>query len=168
MAKNLNISNISTNSGAAAGLSKGVSSSTINSTAGTSIKPSSSSSRYYHSAGSRSSYHSATSHYDLQLMVTELFNACKSGDCAGIARYCQTTPKAVNVLLNYRDLNGNTGILYASANGHLEVVKLILKVGLNFFFTNLMDFFVDFISLIINAFVWIMLIFPYLTRFNQS
>lgn len=65
---------------------------------------------------------------DPQSLAEELFQAVKTGDAATLTRYCATTPKAVDALLHHKDVQGNTAMLYAAANGHTEVAKILLKV----------------------------------------
>ena len=73
---------------------------------------------------------SSSSKVDPLSLATELLQAVKNGDASTLTTHCATTPKAVDILINHRDNLGNPAILYAAANGHYEVMKLLLKVNL--------------------------------------
>ena len=61
--------------------------------------------------------------------IENLVNLIKTRDIKIISRHCSANPKLTAGLLTYRDSGGNTAFTHATASGHLDTVKLLLKMG---------------------------------------
>jgi len=63
--------------------------------------------------------------------MPDIFSACKSGDVEQVqgARRLWTFSPAVNLNLNIADVDGNTPLMLAAANGHTQVCELLLSEG---------------------------------------
>ncbi|KAJ3090102.1 hypothetical protein HK102_004660 [Quaeritorhiza haematococci] len=55
--------------------------------------------------------------------------AIKSGDHVTLARLCATSSRATSILLTFRTSQGDTILSHAAAHGHLDIVKLLMKMG---------------------------------------
>ncbi|KAJ3397363.1 Ankyrin repeat domain-containing protein 55 [Lobulomyces angularis] len=61
--------------------------------------------------------------------IEKLVNLIKTRDVNVLARQCATNSKLTAGLLTFTDTQGNTAFSHAVASGHLETVKLLLKMG---------------------------------------
>ena len=56
-----------------------------------------------------------------------LINACMRGDYQEV----KSTVESLEVKINYQDDNGKTPLMWASINGHLNVVQYLIEEGAN-------------------------------------
>ncbi|KAI9143598.1 ankyrin repeat-containing domain protein [Paraphysoderma sedebokerense] len=60
-----------------------------------------------------------------------LFKAVCSGDINTLSTICKISPQLTTALFRLRDSQGSCAFLYAVANGRLEIVKLLIKSGID-------------------------------------
>lgn len=68
--------------------------------------------------------------------VEVLVQLIKTRDVNLLSRKCSLSPKTTAQLLTYRDTQGNSAFHHAVASGHLDSVKLLLKMGADSTRTN--------------------------------
>jgi hypothetical protein len=68
--------------------------------------------------------------------IEDLINQIKTRDVKIITRTCSAKPKLIAGLLTYRDSVGNSAFTHAVASGHIETVKLLLKMGADASYKN--------------------------------